>query len=101
MGNQIRKLETEFRPIKYLLSLVKYIPNEEVVLVFFEKSGSRFITRIKIDNTLSKYLSDINISLPFPAEKELYLNLMRVLGYFFHISVFLLIILTIPTSYFE
>jgi hypothetical protein len=101
MGNQIRKLETEFRPIKYLVSLVKYIPKEEVVLVFVEKSGSRFITRIKIDNTLSKYLSDINISLPLPAEKELYLKVMKVLGYFFYISVFLLIISTTSTFYFD
>jgi hypothetical protein len=52
MGNEISKLKIEFRPIKYLVSKVKYIPDDEVVLVFVEKFGSRFIKRIKIDKIL-------------------------------------------------
>jgi hypothetical protein len=75
MGNQINKLKTKF-------SLIKYKPDDEVVLVFVEKSESRFITRIKIDKTVSNYLSEVNIPLPLPTEKEFHLNLMKVLGYF-------------------
>jgi hypothetical protein len=70
MGNQIRKLEP-----------LKYIQDDEIVLVFLEKSGSRFITRTKIDKILLSYLCKSGISLPFSTEKELQLNLMKILGF--------------------
>jgi hypothetical protein len=46
MGNQISKLKIKF-------SLIKYKPDDEVVLVFVEKFGSRFITNTIIDKTVS------------------------------------------------
>jgi hypothetical protein len=94
MRNQIRKLKIEVPPVKYSVSPVKYVPNDEVVLVFVEKSGSRFMTRIKIDNIASNYFFENDINLPFPAEKELHLNLMKVLGFcllYFYIYIFILI----------
>jgi hypothetical protein len=91
MGNEIRKLKKEIPPEKDSVSPVKYIPDDEVVLVFVEKFGSRFITRIKIDKILLNYLTQVNITLPFPPEKEFHLNLMKILGYFFYTSLFILI----------
>jgi hypothetical protein len=75
MGNQINKLKTKF-------SLIKYIPDDEVVLVFVEKSGSRFITRIKIDKTVSNYLSDRDVLLPLLIQINLHKKLMKILGFF-------------------
>jgi hypothetical protein len=75
MGNQVNKLKTMF-------GLVKYMPDDEVVLVFVEKSGSRFIIRNKIDKILLKYLSETDIPLPFPSQIKLHENLIRILGFF-------------------
>jgi hypothetical protein len=91
MGNQIIKSKTEVPPVKCSVSPVKYVPNEEVVLVFVEKSGSRFITRIKIDEVLFNYLSEIDISLPFLIQINLQQNLKEIFGYFFYTSVFILL----------
>jgi hypothetical protein len=82
MGNQIRKSKTEVPPMKYSVSPVKYVPNEEVVLVFVEKSGSRFNTRIKIDKVLLNYFSESDICLPFSAEIKFHEKLIRILGFF-------------------
>jgi hypothetical protein len=75
MGNQIDKLKTKF-------SLIKYKPDDEVVIVFVGKSGSRFITRTKIDKTVSNYLSDRDVLLPLQIQINLYKKLMKILGFF-------------------
>jgi hypothetical protein len=74
MGNQINKLKTKFGPIKY-------IPDDEVVLVFFEKSERRFIIRSKIDKTVSNYISDSDLLLPLLIQINLHQKLMKVLGF--------------------
>jgi hypothetical protein len=68
--------------MKYSVNPVKYIPDDEVVLVFVEKSGSRFITRIKIDNILLNYLFESDISLSISVEIKLHEKLIRILGFF-------------------
>jgi hypothetical protein len=75
MGNQINKLKTKF-------SLIKYMPDDEVVLVFVEKCGSRFITRINIDKTVSNFLSDHDVLLPLLIQINLHKNWMKILGIF-------------------
>jgi hypothetical protein len=57
--------------------------------MFLEKSESRFKVRTKLSDILFSYLSKIKLLLPFPAEKQLHLNLMKVLGFCFFIYLFL------------
>jgi hypothetical protein len=75
MGNQIDKLKTKS-------TLIKYLPDDEIVLVFVENCGSRFITRIKIDKTVSDYLSDRDVLLPLLIQINLHKKLMKILGFF-------------------
>jgi hypothetical protein len=77
-------------PIKNKAELQKIEGNLEEISEFAEKLGDRYGIRMKLDKTFSKYLTQVNIPLPLPAEKEFHLNLMKVLGYFFYNSIFIL-----------
>jgi hypothetical protein len=53
--------------------------------MFAEKLGDRFEIRMKLDKTLWNYLTEIELVLPILDKikfSELYLNLMKILGYF-------------------
>jgi hypothetical protein len=76
-------------PVKSKAELLKIEGNLEGILEFAEKLGRRYEIRMKRDKTFSNYLTQVNIPLLLPAEKEFHLNLMKVLGYFFYISIFI------------
>jgi hypothetical protein len=79
-----------------LAELRKWLQNIEVISKFVEKTGSRHNVRTKLVEILLSYLSNINLRLPVPSEKELHLNLMKVLGFclvYFFISIFVLLFL--------
>jgi Holliday junction resolvase len=76
-------------PVKNKAELQKIEGNIEGISEFAEKLGGRYEIRMKLDKTFSNYLIQVNIPLPLPAEKEFHLNLMKVLGYFCYISIFL------------
>jgi hypothetical protein len=68
--------------------------NTERISMFVEKTGGRYEIRMKLDKTLWNYLTEIELVLPILDKikfKELYLNLMKILGYFFYISIFILL----------
>jgi Holliday junction resolvase len=79
-------------PVKNEAELQKIRGNLEGMSEFAKKLGGRYEIRMKLDKTFSNYLTQVNILLPFPAEKELYLNLMKILGYFllyFYIYIYI------------
>jgi hypothetical protein len=90
MGNEEIKVIVIVAPVTNEAELQKILGNIEGISKYAEKLGSRYEIRMKLDKTLSNYLSEIVIPLPLPAEKELHLNLMKILGYFFYISIFIL-----------
>jgi hypothetical protein len=63
-----------------LAELQKYLQNIEVISEFVEKTGNRCNVRTKLVEIFFSYLSEIKLQLPFPGEKELHLNLMKLLG---------------------
>jgi hypothetical protein len=81
-------------PIKNKAELQKIEGNLEGISEFGEKLGDRYEIRMKLDKTLSNYLVEIELVLPILDKikfSELYLNLMKVLGYLFYISIFILL----------
>jgi hypothetical protein len=80
------------RSAKDLADLQKLVQNVELISKFVEKTGGRYEIRMKLDKTLWNYLTEIKLVLPILDKikfKELYLNLMEILGYFFYISIFI------------
>jgi hypothetical protein len=80
-------------PLKNEPESDKVPENTEGISEFAEKFGSRYKIRTKVDKTLWNYLFEIKLLLPLlDKEKflELHLNLMKILGYFFYISIFIL-----------
>jgi hypothetical protein len=78
--------------------LQKILGNTEVISQFAEKFGNRYEIRMKLDKSLWNYLTEIELVLPILDKikfSELYLNLMKVLGYFLYISIFILLFQTI------
>jgi hypothetical protein len=81
-------------PAKNEGELQKVRENTEGISEFAQKLGDRYEIRMKLDKTLWNYLTEIKVVLPildkikFP---DLYLNVMKVLGYFFYISIFILL----------
>jgi Holliday junction resolvase len=72
--------------------LQKIRGNIERISKFAEKLGGRYEIRIKLDKTLWYYLSQIELLLPILDKnkfQKLYTNLLKILGYFFYISIFL------------
>jgi hypothetical protein len=77
-------------PIEYLIKPVKYIVDNEIALMFEEKCGSRYKIRNKLDEIVSKYLTEIELLLPISDQKNLCEKLMDLLGFsllHFHIYV--------------
>jgi Holliday junction resolvase len=65
--------------------LQKIQENTEGISEFGEKLGNRYEIRMKLDKTLWNYITEIELILPILDKikfKELYLNVMKVLGYF-------------------
>jgi hypothetical protein len=82
-------------PLKNKVELEKIEGNFKGISEFAEKLGGRYEIRMKLDKSLWNYLTEIDLVLPILDQikyKELYLNLMKVLGYFFYISIFYTII---------
>jgi Holliday junction resolvase len=81
-------------PAKNEADLQKVRENTERISEFAEKFGNRYEIRMKLDKTLWNYLTEIKLVLPILDKikfEELYMNLMKVLGYFFYISIFILL----------
>jgi Holliday junction resolvase len=76
--------------------LQKIRENTEGIAEFAEKFGDRYGIRMKLDKTLWNYLTEIKLVLPVLDKvkfSELYLNLLKVLGFsllHFHIYIFYL-----------
>jgi hypothetical protein len=63
------------------MSLKKKIKiNGEEISDFAKKVGARYEIRMKLDKSFSDYLTQVNIPLQFPAEKEFHSNFMKILG---------------------
>jgi hypothetical protein len=69
-------------PVKNKAELQKIEGNLKGISEFAEMLGGRYEIRMKLDKTISNYLTQVNIPLPLPTEKEFHLNLMKILGYF-------------------
>jgi hypothetical protein len=79
--------------VKVLAELQKLLQNVEFISKFVEKTGGRYEIRMKLDKTLWNYLTEIGLVLSILDKikfEELYLNLMKILGYFFYIFIFIL-----------
>jgi hypothetical protein len=81
-------------PVKDFAKLNKIIENVEVISMFVKNHGSRYKIRNKVDDILSKYFSEIQLLLPFPAKKRLHKKLMKVLS-FFLLYFYIYIVITI------
>jgi Holliday junction resolvase len=84
--------------LKNEVELEKILENIEGISEFAEKFGDRYEIRMKLDKTLWNYLTEIELVLPILDKikfEELYLNLMKILGYFFYISIFIFLFLII------
>jgi hypothetical protein len=74
--------------------LQKVRKNTEGISEFEEKLGDRYEIRMKLDKTLWNYITEIKLVLPILDKikfSELYVNLMKILGYFHYISIFILL----------
>jgi Holliday junction resolvase len=74
--------------------LQKVRENTEGISEFAEKFGNRYEIRMKLDKTLWNYLNEIKLVLPILDKikfSELYLDLMKILGYFFLYFIFILL----------
>jgi hypothetical protein len=81
-------------PAKNEAELQKVRENSEGISEFAQKLEDRYEIRMKLDKTLSDYLVEIELVLPILDKikfSDLYLNLMEILGYFFFISIFILL----------
>jgi Holliday junction resolvase len=81
-------------PAKNEAELQKVRENTEGISEFAEKLGDRYEIRMKLDKTLWNYITKIKLVLPILDKikfSELYMNLMEILGYFFFISIFILL----------
>jgi hypothetical protein len=79
-------------PAKNEAELQKNRENTEGISDFPEKLGGRYEIRMKLDKALWNYLTEIELVQPILDKikfSELYLNLIKVLGYFFYISIFI------------
>jgi hypothetical protein len=88
-GNEVIVVEM---PAKNEAEPQKILGNSEGISEFAMNLGNRYEIRMKLDKTLWNYITEINLVLPILDKikfSELYLNLMKVLGYFFFISIFI------------
>jgi hypothetical protein len=81
-------------PAKNEAELQKILGNTEGISEFAEKFGNRYEIRMKLVKTLWNYITEIKLVLPILDKikfSELYMNLKRILGYIFYISIFILL----------
>jgi hypothetical protein len=98
MSNEKIKVVVFKVPLKDLCELKKYFHNVEVVLMFVENLENRFNIRVKLEEILFNYLSEIELFLPLPAQIKLFQKLMEVFGFsllYFYIYIIISIIYTI------
>jgi hypothetical protein len=100
MGNQICSWIVGIFSLKYLVRLVKYVPDHDVISKFSGKYEVRYNVRNKVNRLLFGYLSDIELLLPLSAKFSLERKIKKVLGYFFVyfyvcLIVFIIIIILI------
>jgi hypothetical protein len=95
---KMRTEETEVivveMPVRNNAELQEIHGNTEGISEFAEKLGDRYVIRMKLDKYLWNYLTEIKLVLPILDKikfSELYMNLMEILGYFFYISIFILL----------
>jgi hypothetical protein len=72
-------------PIKNEKELQEIRENTEGISEFAEKLGDRYEIRMKVDETILNYLTEIELVLPILDKikfSELYLNLMKILGFY-------------------
>jgi hypothetical protein len=84
-------------PVRNETELQAFRGTTEGIWEFVEKVGDRYEIRMKLDKTLWNYLTEIEIVLPILDKikfKELYMNLMKILGYFLQNFC----IITIPSN---
>jgi hypothetical protein len=80
-------------PVKNEAEIEKILGNSEGISEFAEKLGDRYEIRMKLDKTLWNYITEIKLVLPILDKikfEELYLNSMKVLGYFIYFFIFIL-----------
>jgi hypothetical protein len=73
--------------VKNEAELQKVRENSEGISEFGEKFGDRYEIRMKLDKNLWNYLTEIELVLPLLDKikfSELYLNLMKILGFIRH-----------------
>jgi hypothetical protein len=83
-------------PVRNEAKLEKVLENSEGISDFVEKTGDRYEIRMKLDKSLWNYLTEIELVLPILDKikfEELYLNLMKILG-FFHIYFYIYTIIS-------
>jgi Holliday junction resolvase len=94
MGDEEIEVIVVEMPAKNEAELEKVRENTEGISEFAEKLGNRYEIRMKLDKTLWNYITEIKLVLPILDKikfSELYMNLMEILGYFFFISIFILL----------
>jgi hypothetical protein len=92
MGNQICNWIVGIFSLKFLVSLVKYVPDSDVISKFCEKHGARYNLRNKVDQVVLGYLSDVELLLPRSAKSTLDRKIKEVLGYFLlHFYIYIVI----------
>jgi hypothetical protein len=82
MGNQICNWIVGIFSLKFLVSLVKYVPDPDVISKFCEKHESRYNVRNKVDQVLLRFLSEVELLLPRSAKSTLDRKIEKVLGCF-------------------
>jgi hypothetical protein len=79
--------------VKDVIDVEKVLGNFEGISKLSKKFKNRYEIRIKLDKILLNYLTQIELVLPILEKikfEELYLNLMKVLGYFFYNFILIL-----------
>jgi hypothetical protein len=88
MRNKKAKVAVIVEAVKYKAELQKILRNTEGISECAEKLGDRYEIRMKLDKTVWNYITEIKLVLPILDKikfSELYLNLMKVLGYFLYL----------------
>jgi hypothetical protein len=94
MRNKKAKVAVIVAPLKNEAKLQKIRENTKGISEFAGKFGDRYEIRMKLDKIIWNYITEIKLVLPILDKikfQELYMNLMKILGYFFYISIFILL----------
>jgi hypothetical protein len=89
LGNKITQLIIGCALVKYLVRIIKCDANCEVVTTFEKKYESRYKVRVKLNEILFTYLSEINLLLPLLRQKLLQRKMKKVLGFILLFQLFI------------